>query len=54
MKEKDIREMVLDIVAEVDYDIWKEVYNFDTAEDPDEVQTAIETLITTAEKWINK
>ena len=45
--------MVLDIIAEVDYDIWK---GFDPklSEDPEYAEEALNRLIDMAEKHINK
>ncbi len=41
---ESILKLVSDIVNQVDYDIWKEGYNLETAEDPDEVENNLEEL----------
>ena len=35
MNEQQTKAMLSDIICEVDYDIWKEMYNPDTAEEPE-------------------
>lgn len=45
MNEQQIRAMISDIVCEVDYDIWKEMFNLDTAEEPEKVEDNYANLI---------
>ena len=52
MKDKQIKEMVLDIIGEVDYDILKGVYVKETAEEPDEVDDNIAILVDIVKKHI--
>ena len=49
---KNLREMVLEIVEEIDYDIYKEAYNIETAEEPDEAEENLERLISIVKKYL--
>jgi len=53
MKDKEIREMVLEIIKEVDYDIWKS-YLPHFSEDPKMSEKEIQNLIEIAKKYINE
>lgn len=52
MSRQKIREMLSDIISEIDYDIWKESYNEDTAEEPELVEANFECLIPIVEKYL--
>jgi len=46
MTDERIKEMILDIVEEIDYDIWKLDYNWETAEcSPKEIDDNIAALV---------
>lgn len=45
MTDMEIGEMILDIVGEIDYDIYKNSYLKETAEEPDLVDDNIATLV---------
>lgn len=45
MLDSEIKEMILDIVSEIDYDIYKESYLKETAEDPGLVDVNIAVLV---------
>ena len=51
MEDQEIREMVLEIIKEVDYDIWKS-YLLEFSEDPEMSEEEIESLIEIAKKYI--
>lgn len=40
-----VKKLVSNIVSDVDYDIWKEGYNEETAEDPEQVEGNIDGLV---------
>ena len=44
--------MVLGIVSEIDYDIWKESYNEETAEEPELVEENIAILVNIVKKYL--
>ena len=48
MEKEKIKEMVSEIVAELDYDIWKELFHYE--DNPD----SVESLLKIAEKYINE
>lgn len=48
----ETKEMVLDIVAEISYDIWKESYNKETAEEPDLVEDNVQKLVDIVNKYL--
>jgi len=52
MNDVQIRAMLSDIVEEVDYDIWKEMYNPDTAEFSEDVDTYYFALVQIVKKYI--
>jgi hypothetical protein len=45
MTDEQIKAMLSDIVCEIDYDIWKEMYNKESAEDPEEVDMYYNRLL---------
>jgi len=54
MIDEKIKEMISDIVSEIDYDIWKDSYNKETAEEPDLVDDNINTLVNIVKKYFLK
>ena len=53
MNDDKIIEMVLDIVSEVDYDIYKDTYVVETAEfSPEEVSDNIQALVNIVKKYL--
>lgn len=52
MTDEKIKEMVLDIVSEIDYDIYKGVYVTETAEEPDLVDNYIANLVTIVKRYL--
>lgn len=53
MNDDKIVRMVLDIVSEIDYDIYKDAYNKETAEfPPEEVDEYIQTLVNIVKKYL--
>lgn len=52
MLDEEIKEMVLDIVGEIDYDIYKNSYLKETAEEPDLVDDNIAMLVRIVRKHL--
>ena len=52
MNDTLFKKMVLEIVKEIDYDIFKDAYNEETAEDLEETKENIERLISIAKKYL--
>lgn len=50
--DKNLRKMILEIVLEIDYDIYKECYNLETAEEPEWVEDNIKILISIVQKYL--
>jgi len=53
MNEKEIRKMLIDIIAEVDYDISK-FYDPETSEDPETAEESMQDLVLIVKKYMSK
>lgn len=53
LTDKQIRKMILNLIEEIDYDIWK---SFDPklSEDPDDIEDKMNNLIIIAKKHLDK
>lgn len=49
----ETKEMILDIVCEIDYDIYKNSYLKETAEEPDLVEDNIQKLVDIVNKYFS-
>lgn len=53
MNQKQIEEMILELLNEIDYDIAKD-YNVETAEEPEFVEENMDKLVKIVQKYIKK
>jgi hypothetical protein len=51
MKRKQIEEMILDLINEIDYDIAKD-YDVETAEEPEYVKENMDKLVKIVKKYV--
>jgi len=52
MEEEQIKEMLSDIVSAIDYDIWKDIFEF--PEDPEFAEDLIDELTTIVHHHLNQ